>query len=80
MPLAPAFDLRRAGRYQLQPTITLGDVQALARVPRLAVTLVAADKTFTIAGKEFRPAFAVTAGGTPAAPVPKLTMEMKLTA
>jgi peptidyl-Lys metalloendopeptidase len=27
MPLAPAFDLRRAGRYQLQPAITLGDVQ-----------------------------------------------------
>lgn len=25
--LAPAFDLRRAGRYQLQPAITLGEVQ-----------------------------------------------------
>lgn len=27
IPLAPAFDLRRAGRYLLQPAITLGDVQ-----------------------------------------------------
>ncbi|MBQ0957546.1 hypothetical protein KAK06_01125 [Ideonella sp. 4Y11] len=27
IPLAPAFELRRAGRYLLQPAITLGDVQ-----------------------------------------------------
>ena len=27
LPLAPAFDLRHAGRYLLQPTIILGDVQ-----------------------------------------------------
>jgi hypothetical protein len=27
VPLSPAFDLSRAGRYVLQPAITLGDVQ-----------------------------------------------------
>ncbi|MBQ0931640.1 hypothetical protein KAK07_12080 [Ideonella sp. 4Y16] len=27
LPLSPAFDLRRAGSYLLQPAITLGDVQ-----------------------------------------------------
>ncbi|MBN8488347.1 MAG: hypothetical protein J0M20_11575 [Burkholderiales bacterium] len=27
VPLSPAFDVSRAGRYVLQPTITLGDVQ-----------------------------------------------------
>lgn len=67
-----------AKRATTKPKMSDQSVQALVdkanHVTTDKVTLVAADKTFTIAGKEFRPAFAVTAGGTPAAPVPKLTM------
>jgi len=68
-----------AKRATTKPKMTDQSVQALVDkangVTTDKVTMVAADKTFTIAGKEFRPAFAVTVGGTPAAPTPALTMD-----
>ncbi len=69
------IDVKRA---TTKPKMSDQSVQALVdqanKVTTDKVTLVAAGTTFSIAGKQFRPAFAVTVGGTPDAPTPTLTM------
>lgn len=69
-------------RAVTKPKMTDASVQALVdkanSVTDGKVTLKVADRSFTIDGPKFRPAFAASVGGSAETPLPRLTMDPKV--